>query len=81
MAPRTRERSGWMSVLELFLPHYGGYLSRGYASPSQATDYGGVAEAAGLPAPAECHRVFDLDYLPFFVSPARVYNISLLNCS
>src|SRR5205814_2392794 len=31
MAPRKRERSGWMSAPQLFLPNYVSHWSRGYA--------------------------------------------------
>ena len=31
MAPRKKERSGWMSAPQLFLPHYACHWSRGYA--------------------------------------------------
>jgi hypothetical protein len=31
MAPRKKERSGWMSAPQLFLPNYACHWSRGYA--------------------------------------------------
>ena len=31
MAPRKKERSGWVSAPQLFLPHYACHWSRGYA--------------------------------------------------
>ena len=48
MAPRKRERSGWMSAPQISLPHYGCRLSSPYGTPTQATDYGRVSEAAGI---------------------------------
>jgi hypothetical protein len=37
-----------MHLFQLFLTHYGFHGSRSHATPTQGTDYGGVAEAAGL---------------------------------
>jgi hypothetical protein len=48
MAPPRRERSGWMSALQIFLATYGFQVSSSHATPSQETDYAGVSEAAGF---------------------------------
>jgi hypothetical protein len=44
-----------MPLSWIFLANYGCSASRSYATSTQATDYAGVSEAAGLLAPAECH--------------------------
>ena len=45
------------ALFQIFLPHYGP-TSRSYATSTQGTDYGGVSEAAGALARAECHSIY-----------------------
>src|SRR5438034_106797 len=48
---------GWQSTHPIFPANYGCSSSRSHATPTPTTDYARVSEAAGLPAPAECHIV------------------------
>jgi putative transposase len=55
MAPLKMCGLGWQSTHQIFLANYGCSTSRSHATSTQETDYAGVSEVAGLPAPAECH--------------------------
>jgi Uma2 family endonuclease len=46
---------GWQSTHPIFPANYGCSSSRSHATPTPTTEYARVSEAAGLPAPAECH--------------------------
>ena len=52
----------WHRAPQICLAHYGCSPSSNHVAGTPTTDYAGVSEAAGLPAPAECHVLCQYAY-------------------